>query len=95
MHDYACTPHHVSHRADAACGKRHRVVLGIPPVTDLEDGPVRLAVCALVQQNVVQLDVSVGDAHLVTVVQRKHQLLKQPACLWLWQAALLLHMRQQ
>jgi hypothetical protein len=36
-------------------------MLGVAPVADLQDGPVCLAVHAPVQQDVVQLDVTVGD----------------------------------
>ena len=59
-------------------------VLGVPEVADLEQ---RLA--RPVDERVLELDVAIDDALAVAIVESNDELLEEPACLVLVQAALL------
>lgn len=61
-----------------------RLIDRVAKVTQLDQG-VAPRLCA-VQQGILQLDVSVRNAHLVAVVQRKYDLLIEEAAVLLFQA---------
>lgn len=69
--------------ADSSLWQAVRLIDGVPKVTELDE---RIAprFCA-VQQSVLKLDVPVGDAHFVAVVQRQDDLLIEEAAMLLLQ----------